>query len=98
MRDHPILRQINGLVSQLSLLTPHDHDRIFGETQTQHEDVAIVSMLGQLSQHIRTMRDVGKKAATLQNARQSAMTRRAFQSRFEEEYLQDSPGSSDMFT
>ncbi|RJE22396.1 COP9 signalosome subunit 6 [Aspergillus sclerotialis] len=96
--DYPILRQINSLLSQLALLTPHDHSRIFAETQRQHEDVLIVSMLGQLSQHIRTMRDIGKKASALQNARHSAMTRRAFQSRFEEEYLQDSPGSSDMFT
>lgn len=96
--SHPILRHINSLLSQLSLLTPHEQSPLFAETQRQHEDVLMVSMLGQLSQHIRAMRDLGKKTATLHNARQSAMTRKAFQSRFEEEYFRDSPGSSDMFS
>lgn len=57
-------------------------------------------MLGQLNQSIRSMRDLAKKAAILQNARQGAMSRKAFamQSLFEEEYLRDSPGSSEMFS
>lgn len=98
--SHPILRNINALLTHLSLLTPHEQSALSAETRLQHEDVLLVSMLGQLNQSIRSMRDLGKKAAVLQNAKQGAMSRKAYamQSRFEEEYLRDAPGSSEMFS
>lgn len=97
--SHPILRNINSVLSHLSLLTPHEQSPLTAETLLQNNDVLLVSMLGQLSQNIKDMRELGRKADIMRTAKQNAISRKAqfaMQSRFEEEYLtsRDAPSGS----
>lgn len=75
--SHPILRNINSLISHLSLLTPQDRTTFSTETLAQSNDVALVSLLGQLGQSVKAMRDLGRKSAIVQTARQGATSRKA---------------------
>lgn len=88
--SHPILRNINSVLSHLSFLTPHQQSPLTAETLLQNNDVLLVSMLGQLSQNIKDMRELGRKAGVVRTAKHTAISRKAqfaMQSRFEEEYL-----------
>lgn len=75
--SHPILRNINSLLSHLSLLTPHEQSALNDETLAQKNDVLLVTLLGQLSQSIRGMRELGRKAAVVNNVRQTAGARKS---------------------
>ncbi|KAA8647643.1 COP9 signalosome complex subunit 6 [Aspergillus tanneri] len=87
---HPILRNINALLSHLSLLTPQEQSAFSEEVLAQNNDVHLVSLLGQLSQNISGMRELGRKTAIMHNVRKSILNRKtqmAVQSRFEDEFL-----------
>ncbi|KAF9890993.1 hypothetical protein FE257_005250 [Aspergillus nanangensis] len=88
--SHPILRNINALLSHLSLLTPHEQSAFSAEVLAQSNDVHLVSLLGQLSHSINGMRELGKRTAILTNVRRTTATRKtqmAMQSRLEDEFL-----------
>lgn len=74
--SHSTLRGINSLISHLSLLAPQDTAGFTTETIAQSNDVALVSILGELSQSVKGMREVGKKSAAVQSSRQNANARK----------------------
>ena len=69
--SHPHLRNISSLLSNLSLLTPPEQSAFSAETLAQTNDVLLVSLLGQLGQSVKDMRELGRKAAIVNNVRQS---------------------------
>ncbi|KAB8237613.1 hypothetical protein BDV23DRAFT_149940 [Aspergillus alliaceus] len=86
----PILRNINSLLSHLSLLNPQEQSAFSAEVLAQSNDVHLVALLGQLSNSINTMRELGKRTAILNSIRRSNVSRKtqmAMQSRFEEEFF-----------
>lgn len=88
--SHPILRNINALLSHLSLLTPEPGSAFAAESFAQRNDVLLVSLLGQLGNSIKGMRELGRKTAIMNNIRQSNSSRKtqlAMQSRLEDEFL-----------
>ncbi|KAL4737506.1 hypothetical protein BDV11DRAFT_191501 [Aspergillus similis] len=84
--DHTILRDINSLLSNLSLLTPHEQSAFSAETLAQNNDVSLVALLGQLSQSVNGMREVGKRTAIVNSVRRSRK-QMAGQSRYEDDIL-----------
>lgn len=101
--SHPTLRNINSLITHLSLLNPEEQSDFSAEMLAQHNDVLLVSLLGQLGQSIKGMRELGKKSAIVQNVRQSAASRGkqlAMQSRFDSEYFtgRDAAANGGMYT
>ncbi|KAL1968937.1 hypothetical protein VTN77DRAFT_771 [Rasamsonia byssochlamydoides] len=85
--SYPILRNIQSLISGLSLLTPQDEEAFAVESLAQENDVTLVSLLGLLGENVQQMRELGKKSAIVESTRQStASSRKALlQSRFESE-------------
>ncbi|PYH98999.1 putative COP9 signalosome subunit 6 [Aspergillus ellipticus CBS 707.79] len=77
--SHPILRNINALISQLSLLTPQEGSAFTAETLAQSNDVHLVALLGQLSQSISGMRELGKRTAIMTNMRRNMASSRKSQ-------------------
>lgn len=67
--NHTILRDISSLLSNLSLLTPHEQSAFSAEALAQSNDVNLVALLGQLSQSINGMKEVGKRTAIVNNER-----------------------------
>ncbi|KAL5342896.1 hypothetical protein BJX70DRAFT_239101 [Aspergillus crustosus] len=70
--NHPILRDINSLLSNLSLLTPQEHGAFSVEALAQNNDVNLVALLGHLSQSINGVREVGKRTAIINTVRRTA--------------------------
>lgn len=94
--SHPILRNISSLISDLSLLTPQDSKSFAIESLAQENDVALVSLLGQLGENVQLMRELGKKSAIVEASKQtgklstsSRKSQFALQSRFDEQELRD---------
>lgn len=94
--SHPILRNISSLISDLSLLTPQDSKSFAIESLAQENDVALVSLLGQLGENVQLMRELGKKSAIVEASKQTGMSSTssrksqfALQSRFDEQELRD---------
>ncbi|KAI9371239.1 putative COP9 signalosome subunit 6 [Aspergillus egyptiacus] len=88
--NHTILRDINALLSNLSLLTPHEQSAFSAETLAQSNDVKLVALLGQLSQSISGMREIGKRTAIVSNVRRNAAARNmqmSRQGRYEDDFL-----------
>jgi COP9 signalosome complex subunit 6 len=85
--SYPILRNISSLISGLSLVTPQDEESFAVESLAQENDVTLVSLLGLLGENVQHMRELGKKSAIVEAARQSMASSRkaALQSRFEQE-------------
>ncbi|KAL4807762.1 signalosome subunit 6 [Aspergillus unguis] len=84
--DHTILRDINSLLSNLSLLTPHKQSAFSAEALAQNNDVSLVALLGQLSESISGMREVGKRTAIITNERRRRK-QMSGQSRYEDDIL-----------
>ncbi|KAL4756898.1 COP9 signalosome complex subunit 6 [Aspergillus foveolatus] len=84
--DHTILRDINSLLSNLSLLTPHEQSAFSAETLAQNNDVSLVALLGQLSQSVNGMREVGKRTAIVTSVRRNRK-QMGGQSRYEDDIL-----------
>ncbi|KAL2865618.1 COP9 signalosome complex subunit 6 [Aspergillus lucknowensis] len=83
--NHSVLRDINSLLSNLSLLTPHEQNAFSAEALAQSNDVSLVALLSQLSQSINGMREVGKRISIVTNARRTAA--RKTQGRYEDDPL-----------
>lgn len=66
---HSILRNINSLVSGLSLLNPQDSVSFTVESLAQENDVALISLLGRLGENVKTMRELGKKSAIVESSK-----------------------------
>lgn len=84
--DYTILRDINSLLSNLSLLTPHEESAFSAETLAQNNDVSLVALLGQLSQSVNGMREVGKRTAIVNSVRWNRK-QMGGQSRYEDDIL-----------
>ncbi|GLA15086.1 hypothetical protein AnigIFM62618_001572 [Aspergillus niger] len=88
--SHPILRNINALLSHLSLLTPDEQSAFTAEAIAQSNDVHLVSLLGQLGQSISAMRELGKRTALMNSVRRTMMSRKtqqlSWQNRFTEPF------------
>ncbi|KAJ6070443.1 hypothetical protein N7467_011762 [Penicillium canescens] len=87
--SHPTLRHINSVLSNLSLLTPAEQSTFSTEVLSQSNDVLLVSLLGQLGENVKALRELGRKTATIQAARQVSSARKnpssMIQRSFEEE-------------
>ncbi|KAL3465856.1 hypothetical protein BJX64DRAFT_252039 [Aspergillus heterothallicus] len=86
---HSVLRDINALLSNLSLLTPHENSAFAAEALAQNNDVNLVALLGQLSQSISGMKEIGKRTAIVTNARRTTAARKGqgLPSRYEDDIL-----------
>lgn len=90
--SHPILRSINSLLSHLSILTPSEQPDFSTEVLSQNNDVLLASVLGQMGENIKAVRELGRNSAVVQSARQASTSRKnpsAMGSRFEEELFAD---------
>ncbi|KAL3474546.1 hypothetical protein BJX99DRAFT_231536 [Aspergillus californicus] len=87
--NHQAIRDINSLLSNLSLLTPHEQSELSAEALAQKNDVSLVALLGQLGQSINGMRDVGKRTAIVNNTRRNAAARSqiSISGRYEDDIL-----------
>ncbi|KAL2802223.1 hypothetical protein BJX63DRAFT_415660 [Aspergillus granulosus] len=87
--NHSILRDINSLLSNLSLLTPHENSPFAVEALAQNNDVNLVALLGQLSQSINGMKGVGKRTAIVANTKRTAAARKgqSIPTRYEDDLL-----------
>ncbi|KAL3488292.1 hypothetical protein BJX62DRAFT_181044 [Aspergillus germanicus] len=87
--NHSVLRDINSLLSNLSLLTPHENSAFAAEALAQNNDVNLVALLGQLSQSISEIKDVGKRTAIVANSRRTAAARKGqgIPGRYEDDIL-----------
>lgn len=86
--SHTILRNINSLLSHLSILSPDQQSAFISEVLSQSNDVLLVSLLGEMGESVKAMRELGRKSAIIQNARQSGNTRKTpglMQERFTDE-------------
>ncbi|KAJ5958360.1 JAB1/Mov34/MPN/PAD-1 [Penicillium vulpinum] len=99
--SHPILRNINSLLSHLSILSPSEQSTFSTEVLSQSNDVLLISLLGQLGDNVKAMRELGRKSAVIQTARHVANTRKdpsMLQRSFNEEFYSQGgrggPGSS----
>lgn len=74
--SHAILRNINSLLSHLSILSPHEDSTFASEVLSQSNDVLLLSLLGQMGESVKGMRELGRKSAVIQNARQTGGARK----------------------
>ncbi|KIW17358.1 hypothetical protein PV08_04550 [Exophiala spinifera] len=69
----PHLRNIQALITRLSLLTPMDSaassQPLAEATQAQANDVAMAKLLSLLNQDVQALQDLGRKHATIEGAR-----------------------------
>ncbi|KAJ5104460.1 hypothetical protein NUU61_001807 [Penicillium alfredii] len=94
--SHPILRNINSLLSHLSILSPPEQSAFATEVLSQNNDVLMASLLGQLGKNAKALRDLGRKSALVSSARSNVPSRRnpaLAQSRFEDQLLAQGIGS-----
>ncbi|OJD25001.1 hypothetical protein ACJ73_03633 [Blastomyces percursus] len=75
--SHSLLRNIHSLISHLSLLTPQQSETFSTGSLAQANDVALVALLGQLGQSVQDIRELGKKFAVVDTARQYAESTKA---------------------
>lgn len=99
--SHPILRNINSLLSHLSILSPSEQSSFATEVLSQSNDVQLISLLGQLGENVKAMRDLGRKTAIIQTGRQVANNARqdprsVIQRGFNQEFFaQGGPGGAE---
>jgi COP9 signalosome complex subunit 6 len=74
--SHPILRNINSLLSHLAILSPSEQSTFATELISQNNDVLLVSLLGQLGENIKAMREMGRRSEIVQGGRQVANARK----------------------
>ncbi|KAJ5182687.1 hypothetical protein N7492_000303 [Penicillium capsulatum] len=86
--SHPVLRNINALLAHLYILSPDQQSPFSAEVLSQSNDVLLVSLLGQLGENVRAMRELGTKMATIQHVRTAKPRQKGsnlMQSRYEQE-------------
>ncbi|KAJ6132155.1 JAB1/Mov34/MPN/PAD-1 [Penicillium samsonianum] len=98
--SHPILRNVNSLLSHLSILSPSEQSTFTTEVLSQSNDVLLISLLGQLGDNVKAMRELGRKSAVVQAARHvstvrkdPAMLQRSFNEEFYGHGGRGGPGS-----
>lgn len=100
--SHPILRNVNSLLSHLSILSPSEQSTFATEVLSQSNDVLLISLLGQLGNNVKAMRELGRKSAVVQTARHVATARKdptVLQRSFNEEfYGQAGRGGGPMYS
>ncbi|KAI9706756.1 MAG: hypothetical protein M1820_004726 [Bogoriella megaspora] len=67
--NHSILRSIQALLSRLPLLIPANEQAFALESAQQKSDVALVELLGTMTQSLQDVREMGKKFAVVDSAR-----------------------------
>ncbi|KAL9085433.1 MAG: hypothetical protein Q9165_007583 [Trypethelium subeluteriae] len=67
--NHSILRSVQALVGRLSLLIPADREAFALESSQQKSDVALVELLGSMTQTLQDAREMGKKFAVVDSFR-----------------------------
>jgi COP9 signalosome complex subunit 6 len=98
--SHPIIRNVNSLLSHLSILSPSGQSSFATEVLSQSNDVQLISLLGQLGENVKAMRDLGRKTAVIQTSRQVANARQdprsVVQRGFNQEFFtQGGPGGAE---
>lgn len=86
--SHPILRDVNSLISHLAILSPSDQSTFAKDVVSQKNDVLLASLLGQVGETVKCMRELGRKSAIVQSGRQTNNARKGanpMTARFEEE-------------
>ncbi|KAJ5986501.1 hypothetical protein N7451_010866 [Penicillium sp. IBT 35674x] len=86
--SHPILRDVNSLISHLAILSPSDQSTFARDIVSQKNDVLLASLLGQVGETVKCMRELGRKSAIVQLGRQTNNARKGanpMAARFEEE-------------
>lgn len=73
--SHTIIRNINSLIAHLSILSPRDQDAFKSEVLSQNNDVKLVSLLGQMGESVKAMRELGRKSAIVLGGRQTNQAR-----------------------
>ncbi|KAL8967242.1 MAG: hypothetical protein Q9183_003010 [Haloplaca sp. 2 TL-2023] len=68
--DHTILRSIQALINRLPILIPADGLAFDQESIAEKNDVALVELLGYLTNGTKNIREMGKKFDTVNNAKQ----------------------------
>lgn len=69
--NHEILRSINALVSRLPLLAPPDRATFAREAAEQRSDVALTSLLAEITASLADASQLGKKSAVVESQRQA---------------------------
>lgn len=67
--NHSILRSIQALLTRLPLLVPADRQAFALESSQQKSDVALVELLGSMTQTLQDAREMGKKFYVVDSAR-----------------------------
>ncbi|KAF4587286.1 COP9 signalosome complex subunit 6 [Ophiocordyceps camponoti-floridani] len=67
--SHPILRQIQALVTRLDLVIPSDGEAFAAETLHQANDVELLGLLNSVMQAVGRAREVGRKSAVVENGK-----------------------------
>ncbi|KAJ5689077.1 hypothetical protein N7462_003469 [Penicillium macrosclerotiorum] len=99
--SHAILRNTNSLLSHLSILSPDEQSSFSSEVLSQSNDVMLVSLLGQMGDNVKAMRELGRKSAIIQSSRNATIARKnpsLMASRFEDELFAQGmiPGNGDI--
>ena len=66
---HSILRSIQALLTRLALLVPADRQAFALESSQQKSDVALVELLGSITQTLQDARGMGRKFSVVDSAR-----------------------------
>ncbi|KAJ5657691.1 COP9 signalosome complex subunit 6 [Penicillium longicatenatum] len=86
--SHPILRDVNSLISHLDIINPSDQSTFAQDVVSQHNDVLLASLFGKVGETVQSMRELGRKSAIVQLGRQTNSGRKGanpMAARFEEE-------------
>jgi len=67
--SHTILRSIQGLVNRLALVNTESNEAFEREVLSESNDVHLVSLLNDVMQSVKDVRDVGKKFAVVETAK-----------------------------
>ncbi|KAJ5343070.1 uncharacterized protein N7506_002894 [Penicillium brevicompactum] len=73
--SHPIVRDVNSLLSHLSILSPAEQSSFTTEVISQSNDVQLISLLGQLGESVKSMRELGRQTAIIQASSKAAKSR-----------------------
>lgn len=67
--SHPVIRNANALLAHLSILSPDQQSGFATEVLSQSNDVLLVSVLSQVAENVKAMRELGRKTAIIQSGR-----------------------------
>lgn len=79
--SHPLLRTLLSLTSRLAILTPTIASNTTASTFSDatlaaENDVQLISLLGTLGKDVQGLRELGRKFAVVENARQQSASRK----------------------